>query len=85
MSDWKRLFTPLGIVVDLGLAALWFVFFVIVLRDFVPAETPLFQWFWSAVTAFCLTTVFWMALGMFRAVLMDEKLNGRERDWDEGR
>lgn len=76
MSDKpKKLFTPLGIAIDLILTAGFFLFFFTILQSFVPAESTVYRLFWAGMCSFCLTGVFWIALCMFRAVLMDE-ING---------
>ncbi len=55
--------------VDAALTLLVFAFFTWVLRDHVPSNDPVNIWVWGAVTASCLTAVFWLALQMGRAVL----------------
>ncbi len=46
-----------------------FVFFTWVLRSHVASNDPFFIWLWGAITASCLTALFWLALQMFRVVL----------------
>ncbi len=65
-------------IVNLILTGIVFVFWVIVLRDFVPARTQLVQWIFSAFTAIPLTGVFYFALNMFRVVLNDHNQSKAE-------
>ena len=54
---------------DGGLTAAVFAFFTWVLHSHVPSSDPFYIWLWGAISASCLTAVFWLALQMFRAVL----------------
>jgi hypothetical protein len=46
-----------------------FAFFTWILRSHVPSNDPFYMWLWGAITASCLTALFWLALQMFRAVV----------------
>ncbi|MDD2764371.1 MAG: hypothetical protein PHE83_10395 [Opitutaceae bacterium] len=56
-------------VLDTVLTLAVFVFFTWILRSHVPSNDPFYIWLWGAISASCLTAVFWLALQMFRAVL----------------
>lgn len=61
------------IVVDAGLTLLVFLFFTWVLSGHVPSNDPVDIWVWGAISASCLTGVFWLALQMFRVVLRAQR------------
>jgi hypothetical protein len=44
----------------------------------VPSNDPFFIWLWAAITASCLTALFWLALQMFRAVLQAQRAAKRK-------
>jgi len=71
-----KLITPLGIVVDLALAGLFFMVFTLFI---LPPHVPAFQtgplYFFSAYTALCLTGVFWIGLQLFRVTYARQKLD----------
>lgn len=60
-------------VVNLFLTALVYLFFTWLLRPYVPAETELLQWVFSAFTSIALMVTFYLALNMFRVTLNDHK------------
>jgi hypothetical protein len=74
----EKLTTPTGAVVDLVLTIAVFIFFSIVIRPHVPAQTEFYVIFFSLYTAFCLAGVFWMAISMFRVVRVDYSRRSRE-------
>lgn len=55
------------------LTIIWFIFFSWVLRGFVPARTEPNITIFAVITSSCLTAVFWLALNMFSAVLVDQR------------
>lgn len=76
MSNVKKLVTPGGAIVDIVLSLLWFSFFTVALRWYVPVQVTgdhyeLYRWGFAAFTAACMTGVFWIAVGMFRVVRVD--------------
>ncbi|MEM0966750.1 MAG: hypothetical protein AAGJ81_11430 [Verrucomicrobiota bacterium] len=71
MSE-KKLTSPVTILIDLALTGAFFVFMTVMLRPFVPAQTPLYVWGFAAFTALPLTGVFWLASQMFRVTLTDQ-------------
>ena len=60
-----------GIVIDLFLTVLFFLFMREVLVPHVPSQDPLAVTIVSSMTAFCMSGVFWLATGMFRVTLVD--------------
>lgn len=63
-----------GVLIDAALAFVFFlVFTFFVLPPHVPGHDTVLLYAFSAFTAFCLSMVFWMALGLFRVTLADHK------------
>lgn len=60
--------SPVTVVVDIVLVAAFFAFMFWVMKGHVPSNDPKMIALWGAVTALCLTGVFWLALWMFRMV-----------------
>lgn len=71
--------TPVTIAVDLVLVAIFFYFMFGWVKSHVPNSDPKFVNFFGALTALCVTGVFWMAIQMFRVVLAGEKTLKAER------
>ena len=67
-----KLVSRKGLIIDLVLAAIWFVFFAFILRPYVPAQSETTQIAIAIFTSACLTGVFWLALSMFRVVRVDQ-------------
>ncbi len=67
----EKLVSRKGLIIDLVLAAMWFVFFAFILRPHVPAQSETYQIVIAIFTSSCLTGVFWIALSMFRVVRVD--------------
>ena len=65
-------------LLDAGLTAAMFAFLTWVMSGHVPSNDPFFIWLWAAVTASCLTALFWLALQMFRAVLRAQRAAKQE-------
>ena len=68
-----KLLSKKGMIFNLVLAGLWFAFFSVILRPYVPAQTETYQVIIAIFTSACLTGVFWMAISMFSVVLADQK------------
>lgn len=68
----EKLTSPLSIVFDLAIAAVFFAGLTVWLRDFVPAESTLWVWFFAAFTALPIAAVFFLAIQMFRVTLVDQ-------------
>ena len=65
----RRPFRGITLALDAGLTLAVFAFFTWILRSHVPSNDPVFIWLCGAITASCLTALFWLALQMFRVVL----------------
>ncbi len=74
----NKLISRKGALVDLVLSGLWFAFFAVALRDYVPSYQEPFVTFFAVSTAGCMTGIFWLAISMFRVVLVDERRKERE-------
>jgi len=64
--------------IDAVLTLAVFALFTWIMSDHVPSNDPVDIWFWAAVTASCLTAVFWLGLQMFRAVRRAQREAGRK-------
>jgi len=71
--------TPVTIAVDLVLVAVFFYFMFGWVKPHVPSNDPKFANLFGALTAICVTGVFWMAVQMFRVVVAGEKTLKAER------
>jgi hypothetical protein len=71
--------SPLTIAVDLVLCAIFFYFMFGWVKSHVPSNDPRFVLIFGALTALCVTGVFWMAIQMFRVVVAGEKRLKAER------
>ncbi|MGF1482855.1 MAG: hypothetical protein ACFBZ8_00655 [Opitutales bacterium] len=70
----KQLLTKVGVLTDTALAVVFFlVFTFVVIPPHVPGHDTGLLYLYSAYTSFCLSMVFWMALGLFRVTLVDHK------------
>jgi hypothetical protein len=67
-----------SLAVDAVLTLAVFVFLTWIMTGHVPSNDPFNIWFWAAMTALCMTAVFWLALQMFRAVLRKQREAGRK-------
>ncbi len=70
-DDQSKLVSRAGILVDLGLTAVFFLFMWVVLGPHVPSDDPSTISGVAAYTSLCLTGVFWLAVSMFRVTLVD--------------
>lgn len=71
--------SPLTIAVDLVLCAIFFYFMFGWVKSHVPSNDPKFVLIFGALTALCVTGVFWIAIQMFRVVVAGEKRLKAER------
>lgn len=76
----KNLVSRKGAFVDLFLSLLFFLFMREVLIPHVPSQDPLAVNIVSSMTSFCMSGVFWLALGMFRVTWVDYNRNKAEED-----
>jgi len=70
----QPLVTKKGVIVDLVLSVLFFLFMREVLVPHVPSQDPTSVFIVSSMTAFCMTGVFWIAANMFRVTRVDYNL-----------
>ena len=74
MADSRtKLVTPGSLAVDAVLVVAFFAYIYGVVSTHVPSNDPGMIRLWGAVTASCLTAVFWLALQMFRVVLRAQR------------
>jgi hypothetical protein len=69
----RKLVTPVSLVVDAILVIGFFVYMYGVCKPRVPSDDPKMIVLWGALTAGCLTGVFWLALQMFRVVFAAQR------------
>jgi hypothetical protein len=62
-----------ALALDAVLTLVVFVFFTWILHTHVPSQDPFYIWLWGALSALCLTALFWLALQMFRVVLRAQR------------
>jgi len=74
-SSPNNLVSRKGVVIDLFLSLLFFVFMREVLVPHVPSQDPLAVNIVSSMTSFCMSGVFWLALGMLRVTWVDYNRN----------
>jgi hypothetical protein len=64
----NKLVTPVSLVVDAILVIAFFIYMYGVVSTHVPSKDHRMVLVWGAAGSACLTTVFWLALQMFRVV-----------------
>ena len=64
----QKLVSPVSLAVDAVLVILFFIYMYSVVSTHVPSSSHRMIMLWGAITALCLTGVFWLALQMFRVV-----------------
>lgn len=64
-----KLATPASIAVDAVLVLAFFAFLYTVVSPHVPSRNPNMVRLWGALTAACMSGVFWLCIQMFRVVL----------------
>ena len=79
-SSPQPLVSKKGIVIDLILTVLFFLFMREVLIPHVPSQDPLAVNIVSSMTLFCMSGVFWLAAGMFRVTLVDYQKSQQQQD-----
>lgn len=73
MKDrYPQLVNRRGLLLDIGLTVIWFVFFTYMLTPFVPASSLAVVYLVSAITASCLAGVFFLSIQMLRLVYADQ-------------
>jgi heme/copper-type cytochrome/quinol oxidase subunit 2 len=79
-SSPEPLVSKKGIIIDLFLTVLFFLFMREVLIPHVPSQDPLAVNIVSSMTSFCMSGVFWLAAGMFRVTLVDYQRSQQRED-----
>ena len=79
-SSPQPLVSKKGIVIDLVLTVLFFLFMREVLIPHVPSQDPLAVNIVSSMTSFCMSGVFWLAAGMFWVTLVDYQRSQQRED-----
>jgi hypothetical protein len=69
----NKLITPVSFAVDLVLVGAFFIFIYSVVKEHVPSSNPRMIMLWGALTAACMSGVFWLAVQMFRVVLRAQR------------
>jgi hypothetical protein len=72
-SSDQRLVTRTSLAVDAVLVGAFFVLMFTVVRPHVPSHEPLYTAIWAGLTSACLSSVFWLAVQMFRVVYRAQK------------
>lgn len=73
LTPTAQLFPVRRLIVDVILTGGFWLFMAVILRPHVPSDHPFWINVWSAITAFCLSVLFFIALQMFRLVLHDKQ------------
>jgi len=80
MAEPAQKFTsPVSLIVDAILVIGFFVFMFGVLQKHVPSNDPNMVILWAALTAACMSAVFWLAVQMFRVVLRAQSEANRDK------
>jgi len=77
MATPEKKFSPVQLVIDLVLCALFFAFFFNVLQPHVPSSEAGMVRLWAGLAAACMTGVFWMAMHMLRVVWRFQRASNR--------
>lgn len=73
----SKLATPASIAVDAVLVLGFFAFMFSILKSHVPSHSPLMIVLWAGLTSACMSSVFWLAIQMFRVVYRAQKARGK--------
>jgi hypothetical protein len=68
-----------SVILDSVLTLIGFAIFFVVCRSHVPSDDPTMVNLWGAITASCLTGVFWLAWQMFRVTLRGQREGDRDQ------
>jgi hypothetical protein len=72
-SPETKLVTPASLLVDLILVGIFFVVMFGLVRSHVPSDDMKVVVGWSALTAACMSGVFWLVIQMFRVVVRAQR------------
>ena len=75
----QKFTSPVSLIVDAFLVIGFFVFIFGVLQKHVPSNDPNMVILWAALTAACMSGVFWLAVQMFRVVLRAQREANRAK------
>jgi hypothetical protein len=70
--------TPVSLVVDAVLVIGFFLFIYTIVSPHVPSNDKSMIMLWGALTAACMSGVFWLAVQMFRVVLSAQRAANRK-------
>lgn len=73
-----KLTSPASLAVDAVLVIGFFLYLFSLVRSHVPSGNPAMVCLWSALTAGCMSGVFWLAVQMFRVVLKAQRLAAKK-------
>lgn len=80
MAEQKsKLFTTGTVIASIICSAIVWVFFTIVLRSFVPDQSPTATWILSGISALSLTGVFFLAFHCLAVIIRDPVRRGGAR------
>ena len=66
-------FTPVSLAVDAVLVLAFFAIIYRLVASHVPSREQFWVVFWGALTAACMSAVFWLCIQMFRVVLKAQR------------
>jgi uncharacterized membrane protein (DUF106 family) len=69
----RKLVTPVSLLVDAVLVILFFIYMYTVTSTHVTSSDHRMIVLWGLITSACITAVFWLALQMFRVVVMAQR------------
>jgi RsiW-degrading membrane proteinase PrsW (M82 family) len=69
----SKFITPASLIVDAILVIGFFALMFSLFRIHVPSNDPKFITLWAALSAACISGVFWLAIQMFRVVYRAQK------------
>jgi hypothetical protein len=69
----RKLVSPASLAVDAVLVVAFFAFLFKVLRSHVQSNDPVNIAIWAGLASACLSSVFWLAIQMFRVVYRAQK------------
>ena len=74
----QKLVTPLSFVVDAILVAAFFLYMYSLLKIHVQSNDPTYIMLWGGLASACMSSVFWLALQMFRVVFRAQRLAAKK-------
>jgi len=69
----KKSVTRTSLLVDAVLVLAFFSYLFTVLRPHVQSNNPVYITIWAVLTSACMSSVFWLAIQMFRVVYRAQK------------